>query len=129
MRTRLFVGVTMAALAVPTLALAQASTAGGAVGGAIVGGAVGGPVGAAVGAGVGATVGLAAEPPREVYSYVETQRVPSVEYKEQIVVGQPIGATVELRTVPNHTEWRYAVVNNKRVVVEAKTRKVVRVID
>ena len=39
---------------------------------------VGGPVGAVVGAGVGGTVGMAAEPPREVITYVEREQTPSV---------------------------------------------------
>ena len=54
---------TLTAIAMPSLANAQAATEG-AVGGAVVGGvtgaAVGGPVGAAVGAGVGGTVGASA---------------------------------------------------------------------
>lgn len=121
---------TVAALALsPAAAFAQASTAGGAVGGAVVGGVVGGPVGAAVGAGVGATVGLAAEPPAPVVTYVEREDIPSVAVQEQIVVGEPLPATVELHTIPKYEHYRYAVVNHKRVIVEPRTRKVVKVIE
>ena len=32
-------------------------------------------------------------------------------------------------TVPSHTEYRYAVVNDRRVIVEPRTRKIIRIID
>lgn len=114
----------------PAAAFAQASTAGGATTGAVVGGAVGGPVGAAVGAGVGAGVGSTLEPPREVVTYVEAEEVPTstVTVQEEIVVGKPVPRTVELRPVPNHTEFRYAFVNKERVIVDRRGT-VVKVID
>lgn len=121
---------TAAALALaPAAAFAQASTAGGAVGGAVVGGAVGGPVGAVVGAGVGATVGAAAEPPAPVITYVQREDIPSVAVQEQVVVGEPLPATVELHTIPKYQHYRFAVVNHQRVIVEPRTRKVVKIID
>ena len=114
----------------PAAAFAQASTVGGAATGAVVGGVVGGPVGAVVGAGVGAGVGSAAEPPREVVTYVESEQVPTdtVVVQEEIVVGKPVPRTVQLRPVPNHTEFRYAFVNKERVIVDRKGT-VVKVID
>jgi uncharacterized protein YcfJ len=128
MRIRLLAAIAAVALS-PTLAFAQASTATGAVTGAVVGGVVGGPVGAAVGAGVGGTVGLAAEPPGDVVTYVQREDIPSATVEERVVVGQPLPAAVELRTIPNHTEYRYAVVNHQRVIVEPRTRKVIKVIN
>jgi len=106
----------------PAAAFAQASTVGGAATGAVVGGAVGGPVGAVVGAGVGATVGSAAEPPREVVTYVQDEQIPAdtVAVQEEIVVGKPVPRTVQLRPVPNHTEFRYAFVNKERVIVDQR---------
>ena len=44
-----------------------------------------------------------------------------------IVVGSPIPDTVELVEVPSNTQYRYAYVNKRRVLVESKTRKVVKV--
>jgi hypothetical protein len=38
-------------------------------------------------------------------------------------------AAVELRPVPNYTEYRYAVVNDRRVIVDPRTRGVIRIID
>ena len=128
MRTRFMIALLAATTLAPAAAFAQATTAGGAVGGAVIGGAVGGPVGAVVGAGVGATVGLAAEPPGEVVTYVQRENVPSVVYKEKIVVGEPLAETVELRPVPQHTEYRYAVINNQRVIVDGRSRKVIKII-
>lgn len=128
MKIRMLATVAALTLA-PAVAFAQGSTVGGAVGGAAVGAVVGGPVGAVVGAGVGGAVGNAAEPPKEVITYVEHEKIPSVSVKERIVVGQPVPATVELRPVPQHTEFRYAYVNNSRVIVDSKSGKVVKIID
>ena len=128
MRIRFTLALLAATALAPAAAFAQASTAGGAVGGAVVGGVVGGPVGAVIGAGVGATVGMAAEPPNEVVTYVQRENAPSVVYKERVVVGEPLAETVELRPVPQHTEYRYAVINNQRVIVDGRSRKVVKII-
>lgn len=128
MRTRFIITLLAATTLAPAAAFAQASTTGGAVGGAVVGGVVGGPVGAVIGAGVGATVGMAAEPPNEVVTYVQRDTGPSVAVQERIVVGEALPASVQLRTVPQHTEYRYAVVNNQRVIVEPKSRKVIKII-
>jgi hypothetical protein len=43
---------------------------------------------------------------------VQRENIPSVAVQERVVVGEPLPASVELRTVPQHTEYRYAVVNN-----------------
>ncbi len=130
MKMKISMLATAAALAIaPTVVFAQGSTVGGAVGGAVVGGAVGGPVGAVIGAGVGGTVGAAAEPPNEVITYVEHNPAPSIAVQERIVVGEPVPATVQLRPVPKHTEFRYAYVNNSRVIVDSRSGKVVKIID
>ena len=126
MRKVLFVGA-VALIMAPAAAFAQASTATGAVGGAAAGAVVGGPVGAVVGGVAGATVGMAAEPPAEVRTYVMKEQVPSVAVQEHVVVGEPLPASVQIRTIPSHAEYGYAVVNNERVIVEPKTRKVVKI--
>ncbi len=127
---KIYMLATVAALALaPAAAFAQGSTVGGAVGGAAVGAVVGGPVGAVVGAGVGGAVGAAAEPPAEVITYVERDNSPSVTVRERIVVGEPVPATVQLRPVPQHTQFRYAYVNNSRVIVDTKSGKVVKIIN
>jgi hypothetical protein len=129
MKTRLLISLVAASVVAPSLAFAQASTATGAVGGAAAGAVVGGPVGAVVGGTVGAVVGSAAEPPREVITYVQRERLPSVAVQERVVVGEPLPTSVQFRAVPNHTEFGYAVVNNQRVIVEPKTRKVIKIVE
>ena len=130
MKLRILTTAAILALA-PAAAFAQASTIGGAATGAVVGGVVGGPVGAVVGAGVGAGVGSAVEPPKEVVTYVQHEQVPTAAptVQGEIVVGKPVPSTVELRAVPNHSKFRYAFVNHERVIVDADTGKVVKIID
>lgn len=127
-KTILASAVAIAAMA-PSFAFAQASTATGAVGGAAAGAVVGGPVGAVVGGTVGAAIGAAAEPPAEVRTYVTRESVPSVRVTEKVVVGEPLPSTVVLRPVPNHNDYSFAVVNERRVIVEPRTRKVIQIIE
>jgi hypothetical protein len=129
MRNHMLASAVAIAVLAPTLAFAQASTATGAVGGAAAGAVVGGPVGAVVGGTVGAAVGSAAEPPAEVRTYVTRESVPSVRVTEKVVVGEPLPTTVTLRPVPNHADYSFAVVNDRRVIVEPKTRKVIQIIE
>ena len=129
MRNHMLASAVAIAVMAPTLAWAQASTATGAVGGAAAGAIVGGPVGAVVGGTVGAAVGMAAEPPAEVRTYVTREQVPSVRVTEKVVVGEPLPTTVVLRPVPNHADYSFAVVNDRRVIVEPKTRKVIQIIE
>jgi hypothetical protein len=74
-------------------------------------------------------VGTAVEVPDAVITAIPAERGPSVAVRERVVVGQPLPSTVELRTVPSHSEYRYAVVNDRRVIVEPRTRKVIKIID
>ena len=110
-------------------AFAQSTTATGAVNGARTGGEVAGPVGEIVGGTVGAAVGAAVEIPNAVIMSIQGERVPSVTVQERVVVGEPLPPMVELRPVPSYTEYRYAVVNDRRVIVDPRTRRVIRIID
>jgi hypothetical protein len=108
-------------------AFAQSTTEQGARDGARAGGDIGGPVGAMVGGTVGAAVGAGLEIPNAVLGGIP--RDDSVVIHERVVVGEPLPPTVVLRPVPNYTEYRYAVVNDRRVIVEPRTRRVVKIID
>jgi hypothetical protein len=114
--------------ATSTLVMAQSTTVEGAQRGAAEGGAAAGPLGAAVGGTVGAAVGAIVEVPNAVITSVQGANAPSVVVRERVVVGEPLPSTVVLREVPNHTEYRYAVVNDQRVIVEPRSRKVIRII-
>ncbi|MGO4670760.1 DUF1236 domain-containing protein [Bosea sp. 2RAB26] len=112
---------------------AAAGAGAGAVGGAIVGGPAGAAVGAVGGAVGGAIVGgIAAGQRTEFRTYVREQKVPSVAYKEKVVVGATLPETVTYREVParyGKTEYRYTVINDQPVLVEPKTRKIVQIIE
>jgi hypothetical protein len=119
-------------LGLVTLTGANAQTpdpVGGAANGAAIGGSIAGPVGAAVGAGIGAVGGTLAPPPDQVVTYVEREEIPSVEVHERIVVGEPLPGTVVLHTVPRYEHYRFAVVNHRRVIVDPRTRRVVKIIE
>jgi hypothetical protein len=129
MKKQIAVSLLSVALLAPGAALAQSTTAAGAANGAAAGGNVAGPVGEIVGGTVGAAVGAAVEIPNAVITSVQGERAPSVTVRERVVVGEPLPPTVELRTVPRYTEYRYAVVNDQRVIVDPRTRRVIRIID
>lgn len=120
--------LTAAVAALPALAHAQSTTGQGAASGAAAGGQVGGPVGAIVGGTVGAAVGAAAEIPNAFITSVERANTPSVTVRERIVVGERLPGTVRLYTVPDYPNYRYAVVNEQRVIVEPSSRRIVHII-
>jgi hypothetical protein len=129
MKKKIAVSLLSLALLAPGAALAQSTTARGAADGARAGSDVAGPVGAIVGGTVGAAVGAAAEIPNAVITSVHEDRGPSVTVRERVVVGEPLPATVELRPVPHYTEYRYAYVNDQRVIVDPRTRRVIRIVE
>jgi uncharacterized protein DUF1236 len=128
MKTRFAISLVAASLLASSAAFAQSTTAEGAASGARAGGDVGGPIGAMVGGTVGAAVGAAVEIPNAVITSIPRSE-PSVVVRERVVVGEPLPPAVVLRPVPNYREYRYAVVNDRRVIVEPRTRRVVRIID
>src|SRR3981081_4175010 len=127
MKNRLAVSLMAASLLGAGAAFAQSTTATGAANGARTGGEVAGPVGEIVGGTVGAAVGAAVEIPNAVITSIQGERAPSVRIQESVVVGEPLPRTVELRPVPRYTEYRYAVVNDQRVIVDRRTRRVIRI--
>jgi hypothetical protein len=128
------VAVTVISLAYFSAAIAQNGPAGGAVSGAIVGGAVGGPVGAAVGATAGAAAGGIAEANRPRFnSYVTERHHPSYRYERELRVGAELpdrGVTYyEVPREYGSTAYRYTVVNDRTVLVDPRTHRIVEVID
>ena len=129
MKNPIAVSLIAASLLASGAAFAQSTTVEGARNGAAAGGSVAGPVGEAVGGTVGAAVGLGLEIPNAVITSVQGERAPSVTVRERVVVGEPLPPTVVLRPVPSYTQYRYAVVNDRRVIVEPRTRKIIKIID
>ncbi len=113
---------------------AQGGALGGATAGAVGGAVVGGPVGAVVGGVGGAVVGaiIGDNTPR-FQTYVVEQRVPSYAYPEPVAVGTILPSEgVVYREIPReygNPDYRYTVVNDRTVVVEPRTRRVVQIIN
>jgi hypothetical protein len=134
MKKQLLAGAMIAsafALALP--AQAQSGAGAGAATGAVGGAIVGGPVGAVVGGAAGAIVGGIADASRPKFrEYVVERRHPSFTYEGEVAVGRELPARVTYYEVPRQygeTEYRYTVVNNRTVLVDPDTRRIVQVID
>jgi hypothetical protein len=135
MNTKLLTGVALAALlSMSAAAQAQSGAAAGATTGAVTGAVVGGPVGAVVGAGAGAIVGGIADDTRPRFrSYVTERRVPSYRYDREVVVGADLPSSgVTYYEVPKEygvTKYRYTVVNDRAVLVDPSSHRIVQVIE
>jgi Protein of unknown function (DUF1236) len=133
MRIRVLTSAAVLALAIPAVAYAQAGTAAGAATGAVGGAVVGGPVGAVVGGVGGAIVGGIADAnaPR-FHEYVVHEHVPSYRYSGDVVVGAELPmAGVTYYTVPPEfgvKEYRYTIVNDRTVLVDPRTHRIVQII-
>ncbi|TCR63464.1 DUF1236 domain-containing protein [Bosea sp. BK604] len=113
---------------------AQGGAVGGAATGAVGGAIVGGPIGAVVGGVGGAVVGaiIGDQTPR-FQTYVVEQRRPSYNYAEPVVVGATLpNEGVVYYDVPREygeTSYRYTVVNNRTVLVDPKTGRIMQIIE
>ena len=131
----------VAAVAViPVMAFAQnpqgarGGAAGGAAAGAVGGAVVGGPVGAVVGGVGGAVAGaIVGDNTPRFKTYVSEHEVPSYTYREDLRVGVVLPESgVTYREVPAEfgtKGYRYTVVNDRTVIVEPRTRRVVQIIE
>lgn len=131
---------TTAALLIVTGSVAMAQgVPGGIERGAREGERAAGPVGAVVGATVGGVVGGVAgvlgvdERPR-FRSYVEGRRIRSYTYAHPVAVGTVLPADgVTYYDVPDDyasvREYRYTVVNDRTVLVDPRSRRVVQIVD
>ncbi len=134
MRSRILAaGAVLALLSGPAMAQSGGGTAAGATTGAIGGAIVGGPVGAVVGAGVGAIAGgLAEQQQPQFRQYVVTQNRPSYRYQEEVRVGAVLPSSgVTYYEVPAEygvRNYRYTVVNDRVVLVEPGTRRIVQIV-
>ena len=129
--------VVAAVLALPLAAHAQ-GTFRGAAEGAEEGGRAAGPLGAIVGGTVGAATGtvegiLGVDERPRFREYVVRERRPSYVYKEEVRVGTVLPSSgVTYYDVPAEYKakgYRYTVVNERPVIVEPRTRRVVQIID
>lgn len=125
---------------IPMAALAQnpqgarGGAAGGAAAGAVGGAVVGGPAGAVVGGVGGAVAGaIVGDATPRFKTYVSQHEVPSYTYREEVRVGAVLPERgVTYREVPAEfgtKGYRYTVVNDRTVIVEPQTRRVIQIIE
>jgi len=127
----------VAAVALPVAGQAQ-GVPGGVERGSRDGERAAGPVGAVVGGVIGGVVGGVAgvlgvdERPR-FHSYVVEQRRPSYQYREDVRVGAVLPEEgVTYYEVPQEygvRDYRYTVVNNRTVLVDPRTHRIVEIVD
>jgi hypothetical protein len=121
-------------LAIPLAANAQNNATTGAVGGAVGGAIVGGPVGAVVGGVGGAIVGGIADDRRsQFHTYVVQEKRASYRYNRDVVVGAELpSAGVTYYEVPAEygvRNYRYTIVNDRTVLVDPHSHRIVQVIE
>lgn len=124
-------------LILPLSAMAQ-GVPGGMERGAREGERAAGPVGAVVGGTVGAVVGgvagvLGVDQRPRFHRYVEEQHRPSYHYREPVRVGVVLPESgVTYYPVPEEygaPQYRYTVVNDRTVLVDPRTHRIVEVIE
>ena len=125
-------GITL--LALPLAANAQSGAAAGATTGAVGGAIVGGPVGAVVGGVGGAIVGGLSDDQRPRFrEYAVKQARPSYTYKEDLRVGAVLPSSgVTYYEVPAEygvKNYRYTRVNNRTVLVDPSSHRVVQIVE
>jgi len=138
MRTKIVVPMMLLGM----LALPMAAQAQGTVRGAQEGAAQGerdaGPIGAVVGGTLGAVAGtvggiLGVEDRPRFREYVVRERVPSYRYSDEFRVGAVLPESgVTYYDVPadyHVTGYRYTYVNDRAVLVDPRTRRIVEIID
>jgi Protein of unknown function (DUF1236) len=129
--------VILAAVTLPFAVQAQ-GVPGGMSEGAREGNRAAGPVGAVVGGAVGGVVGgvagvLGADQRPRFRTYVEHERRPSYRYREDVRVGVELPSEgVEYYELPPEygvRDYRYTVVNDRTVLVDPRTHRIVEVIE
>ncbi len=83
---------------------------------------------------VSTTIELQPEQRTKIKEYVVKEKVKPVAIKERVSVGVTLPADVELRAVPadwgpSVTKYRYVYYDNRVVLVEPSSRKVIQIID
>jgi len=120
MRKTLLAGIAAIAF-LPAVALAQSPAQEGYHEGYRAGGPIGGVVGGAV--------GTAVELPGDVLGFVTGHPRPYERVSGDIVIGEPLPPRVHVYTIPSERRYVYAYVNDERVIVDPRTRRVIRIVE
>jgi len=78
------------------------------------------------------TTTVTTEQQSKVRAYVVKEKPASMKITESVTVGAALPSSVTLQTLPADvgvTQYRYAVVNDKTVLVEPSSRKIVQIIE
>jgi Protein of unknown function (DUF1236) len=136
---RRFIGIAALAATVALPAMAQAQgVPGGVERGSREGERAAGPVGAVVGGVIGGVVGgvtgvLGVDQRPRFRSYVVEQRRPSYQYNEDVRIGAvlPEQGVTYYDVPPEYgvRDYRYTVVNNRTVLVDPRTHRIVEVVE
>jgi hypothetical protein len=138
MKTKTFAIATFVLVSLPFAAYAQGTIRGaeeGAAAGDRAAGPVGGVVGGAIGAAAGTVGGILGVDDRPRFrEYVVREHRPSFHYRDEVHVGVVLPEQgVALYAVPPeyHVKpgYRYAIVNDRPVIVEPGTRRIVEIIE
>jgi len=121
MRKEFLAGVVAVVALWPAVSLAQSPAAEGYREGYRAGGPVGGLI--------GGTVGAAVELPADVLGFVTGHPRPYERVSGEIIVGEPLPPRVHVYVIPDNRRYAYAYVNNERVIVEPRTRRVIRIVE
>ena len=133
----LWSAVIVAGLALPGIAQAQ-GIVGGAQRGAEEGAAAAGPVGGVlggvaggIGGGIAGLLGIEERP--RFRQYVVREARPSYRYQDEVRVGTVLPSSgVQYYEVPDEygvRDYRYTVVNDRVVLVEPRTRRIVQIVE
>lgn len=138
MKMKFLLVAAFAAATLPGAAFAQ-GTLRGAAEGADAGGRAAGPVGAIVGGAVGAATGtvggiLGVEDRPRFREYVVREHRPSYQYRDELRVGAVLPERgVQYYEVPREyhvrPEYRYAIVNDRPVIVEPRSHRIMEIIE
>src|ERR1700740_2439102 len=137
MRRFIAIAALAAAVALPVVAQAQ-GVPGGVERGSREGERAAGPVGAVVGGVVGGVVGvvngvLGVDARPRFRNYVVEQHRPSYQYREDVRIGAVLPEEgVTYYDVPQEygvRDYRYTVVNNRTVLVDPRTHRIVEVVE
>lgn len=69
------------------------------------------------------------EMPTQVRTYVMQQSAPSVSYEGDVLVGRVLPQHVDVHVVDGYDNYAYTVVNERRVILDPGTRRVIQVLD
>lgn len=67
--------------------------------------------------------------PGEVRTYVLEQKTPSVAYEGEVVIGDTGPETIKIYPVPDEPKYGYAIVNERRVIIDPNTHTVIEVLE